>query len=97
VATALLVINPHKSGICGLWKILWETLRVFFNKLEEDLRYCGVFEHCLYKSFTISDMHEPALHSTKTGLCDTLALVNHTFAQIWEVRVTDKYRHKKDE
>jgi hypothetical protein len=50
-----------------------------------------VRERHLYKSFTLITMHESALHSTGTGLCDTLALVNHTFAQIWELRVTNKY------
>jgi len=44
VGDGLSAINPHKPGIWGLWKILWETLRVFFNKPEEDLRDCGVFE-----------------------------------------------------
>jgi hypothetical protein len=53
--------------------------------------------HHLYKSFTLIDMHEPALHSSETGYCDTLALVNHTFAQIWELRVTNKYSQKKNE
>lgn len=49
--------------------------------------------HHLYKLFTLNDMHELALYSTETGHCDTLALVNHTFAQIWKLRVTNKYSH----
>jgi hypothetical protein len=30
---SFMVINPHKPGICRLWKILWETLLVFFESL----------------------------------------------------------------
>jgi len=51
----------------------------------------------LYKYFILNDMQEPALHSRETGRCDALALVNHTFAQIWELRVTNKYSQKKNE
>jgi hypothetical protein len=43
VLAILPVINPHKLRICGLWKILWETLSVFFCQVDEDLRDCGVF------------------------------------------------------
>ena len=25
------VINPHKLGICRLWKILWETWQAFLG------------------------------------------------------------------
>jgi hypothetical protein len=56
-----------------------------------------VRERHLYKSFTLITMHTSALHSTGTGHCDTLALVNHTFAQIWELGVTNKYSQKKNE
>jgi len=55
-----------------------------------------VREQHLYKSFTLIDMHESALHSTETGHGDPWALVNHTFAQIWELRVTNKYSQKKN-
>lgn len=54
-------------------------------------------ERHLYKSFTLISMHESALHSTGTRPCESLALVNHTFAQIWELRVTNKYSQKKNE
>jgi hypothetical protein len=27
------MIKPHKLGIWSLWKILWETLEVFFSGL----------------------------------------------------------------
>jgi hypothetical protein len=56
-----------------------------------------VRERCLCKSFTLINMHEAALHSTETGHGDALGLVNHTFAQIWELRVTNKYSQKKNE
>ena len=49
------------------------------------------------KSFTLNYMHELALHSGETGHCDTLALVNHTFAQIWELRVTNEYSQQRYE
>jgi hypothetical protein len=53
--------------------------------------------HHLFKSFTLINIHNLALHSSETGHCDTSELVNHTFAQIWELRVTNKYSQKKNE